>query len=873
MKLRAIELKNVRRFVEPVRINGIEDGVNLLGAPNESGKSTVFDALNALFLIPHRSTANAVKQLKPHAGGAPEVTVELDTPDGRFVVSKRWLARREARVARAGTLIAQADEAEAWIARLLGDNGAGPAGLLWVRQGSARLDGGTTSEQQAALEARRDLLALVAGEVQAMTGGQRMDQLLARCREELAAYVTPTRRPRSGGPWADAQAVVAHLDQEQQRLADSVAALQQALSERRRLRQERDELQAPEAEAERASRLKQARTQLEAAQKHAAEVRAAEQRLQTETLAAASAHETLAALRRALAEQRTAKARADAARQALDAAQTGLRDSEHHFAVSVEAYQQADAARQTAEEQRRRIQAQQAALAGAARCKELGERLDQARAARQAVEEASAAASLGPTDRDMERLQTLATALRTARALRDSTATRIELHYAAGQQGRVMQDGVALEQDSAHLIHASTRLRLGDLGELWVHPGAGAGELADVEQARTRLSQALDALGLDSLDAAKRAHQAAQLAEHRRREASARLDALAPGGIAALEQEREQSLAAMPAGSNDDAAERPFMSMDEAEAAFRTAQTAADAATARREAARERRDQARTAQTQAQVRLEGAEERVANAAVALQPFTDTDEAALVRGAAEADCRRQTAEAHCAHCKAQAPDLDMAQAALTRAQSIQDSARNRASEIAQALATLDERIAANAGESVEERLQETQEQLQLARRRLHGIEREVAVLQRLETALEQARRNAREQYFEPVARELRPLMHLLWPDAVLNWTDASLLPRSLERNRQEESFDILSGGTQEQIALLVRLAFARLSANGGRHAPVILDDALVFTDDDRIERMFDALHRHANDLQIIVLSCRQRAFRNLGGKVLQIEAAG
>ena len=43
------------------------------------------------------------------------------------------------------------------------------------------------------------------------------------------------------------------------------------------------------------------------------------------------------------------------------------------------------------------------------------------------------------------------------------------------------------------------------------------------------------------------------------------------------------------------------------------------------------------------------------------------------------------------------------------------------------------------------------------------------------------------------------------------------------------------------------------AKDGRHAPVILDDALVFTDDDRIERMFDALHRHAGDLQIIVLN--------------------
>jgi uncharacterized protein YhaN len=49
--------------------------------------------------------------------------------------------------------------------------------------------------------------------------------------------------------------------------------------------------------------------------------------------------------------------------------------------------------------------------------------------------------------------------------------------------------------------------------------------------------------------------------------------------------------------------------------------------------------------------------------------------------------------------------------------------------------------------------------------------------------------------------------------------------------------------------------------------VILDDALVYSDDDRIEKVFDALHRQAREQQIIVFSCRQRAFRQLGGNVL------
>ena len=42
-------------------------------------------------------------------------------------------------------------------------------------------------------------------------------------------------------------------------------------------------------------------------------------------------------------------------------------------------------------------------------------------------------------------------------------------------------------------------------------------------------------------------------------------------------------------------------------------------------------------------------------------------------------------------------------------------------------------------------------------------------------------------------------------------------------------------------------------------PIILDDALVYCDDDRINLMFDALSRAGKHQQIIVLTCRLRSF--------------
>lgn len=175
---------------------------------------------------------------------------------------------------------------------------------------------------------------------------------------------------------------------------------------------------------------------------------------------------------------------------------------------------------------------------------------------------------------------------------------------------------------------------------------------------------------------------------------------------------------------------------------------------------------------------------------------------------------------------------------------------------------------HAGAGVEEELAAAEERLGRLQGRADRLWAEAHALTRLRDALETARAAAREQHFRPITAELAPMLRLLWPGAELRWDADSALPTHLIRDGQEEDLSVLSGGTREQIALLVRLAFARLLARAGRAAPVILDDALVYTDDDRIERMFDALHRQAGDLQILVLSCRQRAFRDLGGTVLR-----
>ena len=70
-------------------------------------------------------------------------------------------------------------------------------------------------------------------------------------------------------------------------------------------------------------------------------------------------------------------------------------------------------------------------------------------------------------------------------------------------------------------------------------------------------------------------------------------------------------------------------------------------------------------------------------------------------------------------------------------------------------------------------------------------------------------------------------------------------------------------------MLVRLAMGAMICERGTDVPIILDDALVFSDDDRIEQMFDAINRAGKNQQVIVLTCRSRSFTSLGGTQLQI----
>ncbi|WP_421697824.1 DNA-binding protein [Ancylobacter sp.] len=866
MKISALRLFNVKRFAQRgVAIENIGDGVNVLCAVNEFGKSTSFEALHALFFQPHSGTPGDVQRLRPYSGGSPLVEADISTGAGRFRLTKQYYGGRFARVTdlATGRLLAQADEAEAFIAGLIRGGTAGPAGLLWVRQGLTGIEKRSKSEEDSEKQVRASLLESVQGEVEAVTGGRRMAEIMAATQAALADLVTATGRPKAGGRYAAALDARDALIEQEQRLATDVRALREALDRRAQTLKRLAELEQQEERQARHRAVESAQAAFDAA------------KAQGEALRAAEAEAGLALERR------------DAAERELTAYRNVLATAQAHAAAMAEAEQRRAAAvarRQSAGAELQRVQAeliaaeaaedaarQRLARADAAskareartRQAALAERLAAAEAARQALEAADAALALAkvPPGR-LDELQALEIDIAKRRAVEEAARPSVTIDYAPGA-APILMDAVPLGAGEERGYDGQARLTLPGLGTLTLRSNRAAPADSKLAEAQARHRALLAALGVEDLAAARARQMRAQQIETERREGQARLALLAPEGLARLREEVAAGAglgAELPEPEDDPAALRAALAAaEERRALARQALRAAEPLRAR----------ADEAFVEAETALAGLKAEHAQIAALLGP-EDARPAradALARRRDELQRLFTEAEAQVQRHRAGAVDLEAAEAALRRARSVEEAATREAATLRETLAGLNAQIGTRADEAVEEMWGEAKEALAAATARVEGFKAEVRVLQRLATALEVARAQARDLYLRPVMAELSPLLGLLFDDAAITFDDKTLLPQTLRRNGHEEEVERLSGGMREQLSVLTRLAFARLLARDGRPAPVILDDALVYSDDDRIERMFDALHRQSRDQQIIVFSCRQRAFQKLGGHVL------
>ncbi|NTF59424.1 AAA family ATPase [Agrobacterium rhizogenes] len=870
MKISALRLFNVKRFVGcGVAIEGIGDGVNVLCAANEFGKSTSFEALHALFFQPYSGTPGDVQRLRPYSGGNPLVEADIATAEGRFRITKQYYGGRSARVTdlMTGRLVAQADEAESFIAGLIRGGTAGPAGLLWVRQGITGIEKRSKTEEEGEKQVRLSLLESVQGEVEAVTGGRRMAEIMAAAREALSELVTSTGKPRTGGRYATAIEERDKLGAEEQRLSSEVTALRAALDRRTTAVKRLTELDRAEDRAERRKAIEIAQAAFDTAKAHSEKLKTAEAELKLVRERLNSAERDLKAFQTALDNEKVLREKLLVAERHRGDAVGKRREAVEAIEKAREDVEAAEAEEQDTRDLLARLDAALKAREASARLAELKEQLAEAETARQALEEGEAQLSLLKIPPNaIDELHTLEVDIAKLRAVEEAARPSLAIDYKMDAVGAVTMDGTPLIDGEERTYDGQAQLAVPGFGMITLRSNRPVRSDNHLEQAEAKRRTLLASMGVDNLSMARMRQVRAQQMDADLRELRGRLSLLAPEGLPKLREK---------VAADSDSASTEVLELEQEPVQVRAALAEAE----------ERRKKARQALREAEPLQARADQAFVAAETALASLmADRAQVVAILGPEEARGEREQAlsntlddldrtlveaDAHAKRLGAAAVDLESVEAALKRARSIEEATDREVNTLRETIAGLNAEIRAQSDEAVEEKWRETAEALSARMARAEAFEKEVAVLQRLVTGLETARSDARELYLKPVMVELAPLLRLLFDDVAITFDDKTLLPQTILRNGQEEDVDRLSGGMREQLSVLTRLAFARLLARDGRPAPVILDDALVYSDDDRIEKMFDALHRQSRDQQIIVFSCRQRAFQKLGGNILQM----
>ena len=122
-------------------------------------------------------------------------------------------------------------------------------------------------------------------------------------------------------------------------------------------------------------------------------------------------------------------------------------------------------------------------------------------------------------------------------------------------------------------------------------------------------------------------------------------------------------------------------------------------------------------------------------------------------------------------------------------------------------------------------------------------------------------DAQRVFLGPVLQEAGRYLKTLRPGTELRMTPDLKLEKVVRRDI-EEDFEKLSGGTREQLAVIVRIALALVFAKDQRPLPLILDDTMGWTDDVRFLSMVRILRDAAQKLQMIVLTCHGARFDRL-----------
>lgn len=166
------------------------------------------------------------------------------------------------------------------------------------------------------------------------------------------------------------------------------------------------------------------------------------------------------------------------------------------------------------------------------------------------------------------------------------------------------------------------------------------------------------------------------------------------------------------------------------------------------------------------------------------------------------------------------------------------------------------------EGLHERLNTAQSRLEHLQNDNLALFRRAGAAKLLFETMREERDKARRAYVAPLKEKIEHLGRLVFDESFQVEINEELQIVSRTAQGVTVPFDSLSGGTREQLSLIFRLACSMIVAKDGG-TPLILDDALGYTDPERLRLMGAVLARAAKECQVVIFTCVPDRYSNVG----------
>ncbi len=865
MKLHRLILTNYRG-ISHRDIEFPDHGVVVVCGANEIGKSSMIEALDLLLESRDRSTKKEVKQVKPtHSDVGSEVSAEISCGPYRFVYRKRFHKKCETEL----TVITPCreqltgDEAHERVRAMLAETVDSD---LWHAQRVLQ-SASTAAVDLSGCDALSRALDVAAGDSGGLCGTEPL--LIERIDAEYARYFTPTGRPT--GQWAAAITRLADAEAAIAECAAAVAEVDDRVSRHAVLTEQvADFSRRRIAAGPRVAAAQEAADKIAALTAQRREAQLVAEAADASSVAAAAAHAGRVQLLAEIDTRAGAVAETEAHVHEAAAAQSAAR-------TEAEA---CDAALQQATQ----VLADLHARVDDARCaldrlagREEADRLSARLAKVDAIE--------GECERIRAELSTITVTEELLRRIEDAAAavdrigdqlalTSAAIEFTAAADIHLVVDGerisLAAGQSWSITAAGSAVVEVTDVLTARVNPGATTLDIhAKHAAAQQEMAVALEVAGVADLAAARSVDQ-------RRRELQSARDQLSAtlAGLRGDEQidELRLRLAQLRAehpvepdpGVTDISAARAELDAARQSRADASTECEARRLAAATAAARLAELSTRATVLQNTVQAQRAELQAAAGRLAAERASVSDEelAASADSALRAEQAAGQRATELADALA-AASPDAVAAELAEATKEAESLRERYEDAARALREITIELSVFGSEGRQGKLDAAETELEHAATEHSQIGGRARAAQLLRSVMTRHRDTTRRRYVEPYRAELQRLGRPVFGPSFEVDIDSDLCIRSRTLNGITVPYESLSGGAKEQLGILARLAGAALVAKEDA-VPVVVDDALGFTDPDRLAKMgqlFDSVGTHG---QVIVLTCSPDRYDGVQG---------